>query len=135
MMGRSAQCYIPGFVEIGPPVPEKKVFEGYLPYNFIMGMEAILVMCPASCQQIFISLHLKACIQNLVQNGPVVSEKLVSIFMTFGQGQEMILNFNTQLPSITQLFVCIYYLSGHRLLYFLKNPLFSLFPIERSRTA
>ena len=29
------------FFEIGPPVPEKKIFEGFLPY---MGMVAILVM-------------------------------------------------------------------------------------------
>ena len=29
------------FVEIGPPVPEKKIFDGFLPY---MGMAAILVM-------------------------------------------------------------------------------------------
>ena len=29
------------FVEIGPPVLEKKIFEGFLPY---MGMAAILVM-------------------------------------------------------------------------------------------
>ena len=36
-------------------------------------------------------------------------------------------------PSITsliQLVVCIYQLSGHRLQWFLKNPLFSIFPIE-----
>ena len=34
--------FMPSFVEIGPPVPvpEKKIFEGFLPY---MGMEAILV--------------------------------------------------------------------------------------------
>ena len=38
MMGRS---YIPGFVEIGPPLQEKKIFEGLLPY---MGMVAILIM-------------------------------------------------------------------------------------------
>ena len=72
MMGRSPRCYIPSFVKIGPPVLEKKIFEGFLPY---MGMAAILVMGPASCHQIFISLYLKAFIQNLVQNGPVVSEK------------------------------------------------------------
>ena len=41
MMGRSPRCYIPSFVEIGPPVLEKKIFEGFLPY---MGMTAILVM-------------------------------------------------------------------------------------------
>ena len=72
MMGRSPRCYIPSFVKIGPPVLEK-IFEGFLPY---MGMAAILVMGPASWYQIFISLYLKAFIQNLVQNGPVVSEKI-----------------------------------------------------------
>ena len=73
MMGRSPRCYILSFVKIGLPVLEKKIFEGFLPY---MGMAAILVMGPASCHQIFISLYLKAIIQNLVQNGPVVSEKI-----------------------------------------------------------
>ena len=28
MMGWSPQYYIPSFVEIGPPGPEKKIFEG-----------------------------------------------------------------------------------------------------------
>ena len=32
---------IPSFMEIGPPVSEKKIFERFLPY---MGMAAILVM-------------------------------------------------------------------------------------------
>ena len=72
MMGRSPQCYIPSFVEIGLSVPEKN-FEGFLLY---MGVAAILVMRQASCHQIFISFYLKAFIQNLVQNGPVVSEKI-----------------------------------------------------------
>ena len=71
MMGWSPQCYIPSFVEIGLPVPEK-IFEGFLPY---MGMPAILVMSAASCHQIFISLYLKAFIKNLVQIGKIVSEK------------------------------------------------------------
>ena len=31
MMERSFQCYIPSYVEIGPSVPEKKIFEGFLP--------------------------------------------------------------------------------------------------------
>ena len=52
------------FRENGPPVLEKKNVEGFLPY---MGMVTILVMCPASCHQIFIFLYLKAFIQNLVQ--------------------------------------------------------------------
>ena len=41
-----------------------------------MGMAAILVMRPALCHQSFISLYLKAFIQNLVQIGKVVSEKI-----------------------------------------------------------
>ena len=60
-------------MEISLPVPEKKIFEGFLPH---MGVVAILVMLPLSCHQIFISLYLKAFIQNLVQIGTVVSEKI-----------------------------------------------------------
>ena len=73
MMGWSPQCYIPSFVEIGLPVPEKKIFKGFLPY---VGMAAILVKGPASRHQIFISLYLKAFIKKLVQIGKVVSEKI-----------------------------------------------------------
>ena len=29
MMGRGPQCYIPSFVEIGRPVPEKKILKGF----------------------------------------------------------------------------------------------------------
>ena len=65
-------------MEIGPPVPEKKIFEGFLPY---MGVVAILVMWPASCHQIFISMYLKAFIQNLVHIGTVVSEKIQLEFL------------------------------------------------------
>ena len=71
MMGWSPGCYIPSYVEIGRLVPEKKIFEGFLPY---MDVVAILVMLPASCHQIFISIYLKAFIQNLVQIATVVSE-------------------------------------------------------------
>ena len=35
--------------------------------------------------------------------------------MTLGHGQEMTLTFSTHNTSLTQLFVCIYQLSGHRL--------------------
>ena len=31
MMGRSLQCFIPSFVEIGPSVQERKSFEGIIP--------------------------------------------------------------------------------------------------------
>ena len=58
-------------MEIDPLVPE--IFEGFLPY---MGVAAILMMRPASCNQIFIILYLKAFIQNLVQIGKVVPEKI-----------------------------------------------------------
>ena len=64
-------------MEIGLPVPEK-IFKGVLPY---MGMAAVLVMLPASCYQIFISLYLKAFIKNLVQIGKVVSEKIPFEFL------------------------------------------------------
>ena len=40
MTGWSPQCYIPSFVEIGPPVTEN-IFEGFLPY---VGVVAILVV-------------------------------------------------------------------------------------------
>ena len=46
-----------------------------------MGVVAILVMRLASCHQIFISLYLKAFIQNLVQIGTVVSEKIQFEFL------------------------------------------------------
>ena len=65
-------------MEIGLPVPEKKIFEGFLPY---MGVAAILVMCPASCHQIFISMYLKAFIQSFGQIGTVVSEKIQFEFL------------------------------------------------------
>ena len=118
MMGRSPQCYIPSFVEISLLVPEKTTFEGFLLYTDGV---AIIVMSPASCHQIFISLYKKAFRQNLVQNGTVVSEKIRFEFdffcmnMTLGQGQEMTLTFNTHISSLTLLVVCIYQLSGHRL--------------------
>ena len=43
-------------------VPEKKIFEGFLPY---MNMTAILVIQQASYYKIVISMYLKANIQNL----------------------------------------------------------------------
>ena len=55
------------------PAGSGEDFEGFLPY---MSGTAILVMLPASRHQIFISLYLKVCIQNRVQIGTVVSEKI-----------------------------------------------------------
>ena len=53
------------------------------------------------------------------------------MYMPWGQSPEMTLTLNAHIPSITQVGVCIYQLSGQRLHKFLKNPLFSLFPMER----
>ena len=49
MMDRSPKCYMPSFVEIGPPVPGKK--NDILPY---MGMAAILVTWPRCREQTFV---------------------------------------------------------------------------------
>ena len=73
MMGRSPRCYIPSFVQIGPLVLEKKIFVGFFT---LYGHGGHLGHLPASSHPIFISLYLKAFIQTLVQNGPVVSEKI-----------------------------------------------------------
>ena len=53
-------------------------FQRFLPY---VGVATILVMLPASCHQIFISLYLKAFTQSLVQIGTVVSEKIQFEFL------------------------------------------------------
>ena len=61
-----------------PVVSGEEDFKGFLPY---VGMAAILVMGPASCHQTFISLYMKAFIQNLVHIGKVVSEKILFEFL------------------------------------------------------
>ena len=65
---------------------------------------------------VFISLYLKAFIQNLIQICIAVSEKIHFIFCmytTLDQGQEMTLTFNTHISSYIQLDISSYYLSGH----------------------
>ena len=59
-------------MEISPPISEKKIFEGFLPY---MGMVTIIGHVTSIIFMNFISMYIKAYIQNLVKNGPVVSEK------------------------------------------------------------
>ena len=84
MMGWSPGCYISNYVEICRPVPEKKIFEGFLP-----------------------------CMGNLVQINTVVSVKIqfeFCMYTTLGQGQEMTLTFNTPISSYIQLDVCSNYL-------------------------
>ena len=73
MISWSPRCYIPSFVEIGPPVPEKKIFEGFFT---IYGRGSHLGHVTSIMLKNFISLYLKAFVQNLVQNGSVVSEKI-----------------------------------------------------------
>ena len=53
--------------------------------------------------------------------------------MTLGQGQEKTLTFNTHITILTQLVVCIFKLSGHRLQQFLKIPQLSLFRREKPK--
>ena len=50
--------------------------EDFLRVFTIYGHGGHLGLGPASCHQIFIALYLKAFIQNLVQIGTVVSEKI-----------------------------------------------------------
>ena len=57
MMGWSPRCYIPSFMKIGPPVLEKKIFEGFLPY---MGMAAFM-----SCDQHHVNTFSIPCILKL----------------------------------------------------------------------
>ena len=78
MMVWSPKYYIPSFVKFGPPVPEKNIFDWFLPYR---GMAAILVMRPVSSHQIFISLYMKVFIQSFVQIDTVVSEKIQFKFL------------------------------------------------------
>ena len=127
MMGWSPRCYIPFFVEIGLPVPEKKIFKGFLPY---MGMAAILVMCPASCHQTFISLYLKAFIQSLVQINTVFSEKIWFEFLyVHDLGPRSRNDLDLQYSHIFIKSICIRSLAA----IVSENPLFSLFPIEKPK--
>ena len=57
---------------ISPPISEKKISEGFLPY---FGMVAIIGHVTSIILMNFISMYIKAYIQNLVKNGPVVTEK------------------------------------------------------------
>ena len=72
MMGWSPGCYIPSFVEIGPPVPEKNILKGF--YYIWRGGHLGHVTSIMSSD--FISSYQKAFIQNLVQIVTVVSEKI-----------------------------------------------------------
>ena len=101
-----------------------------------MGMAAILVMWLASCQQIFISLHMKVFIQNLVQIGKAVSEKIQCEFLYVHDLGPRSRND----PDLQYSHTFIYLIRWLLLLTFRslaaivsENPLFSLFPIEKPK--
>ena len=100
MMGRSSQYYIPSFVEIGLPVPKRRFLKGF--YH-TYGHGGHLGHVTSIMLTFF--LHIlgpESFIQNLVQNGTMVSEKIwfdFCMYTTLGQGQEMTLTFNTHIPS------------------------------------
>ena len=52
----SLMLYIPNLVALCPLVPEKKTFEGFLPY---MGVATIMVMWLKCCKPPFFRCHLK----------------------------------------------------------------------------
>ena len=68
MMDPSPQCYIPNFVEIGPLVPEKKVFEGFFTImliNFLFHVPKKLTYSPRCYMPSFVEI------------GPPVPEKKI----------------------------------------------------------
>ena len=108
MMGWSAQCYKLSFVEIGLPVPEKKIFKGFFT---ICGHGGHLGHVASIMSSDFHFLAPESFHKKLVQIGKVVSEKIRFVFCmytTLGQGQEMTLTFNTHIHSYIQLDNCSY---------------------------
>ena len=126
MMGWSPQCYIPSFVEIGLPVPEK----------ILKGFYHIWAWRPSwSCDQhhvirFFISLYLKAFIQSLVQINTVFSEKIRFEFLyVHDLGPRSRNDLDLQYSHIFIKFICLRSLAA----IVSENPLFSLFPIEKPK--
>ena len=77
MMGWSPRCYIPSFVEIDLPVPEKKIFKGFLPY---MGMAPFDHMTSIMSTD-FHFLVPESIHKNLAQICKKVSEKILFEFL------------------------------------------------------
>ena len=75
MMGWSSQCYIPSFVEICPPAPERMIFERFLPYiDHIFGHVTSIMSSD-------FHFLVPESIKNLVQIGTVVSGKIQFEFL------------------------------------------------------
>ena len=90
MVGWSPQCYIPSFVEIGPPVPEKKIFEGFLPYR---GLAAIFVKVTpgSSFEQTMMGWSPGCYIPSFVEISQQVTEKIFEgFFTTYGRGGHLV---------------------------------------------
>ena len=72
MMGWSLRCYIPSFVEIGLPVPEKNIFKGFISYRHCGHLGHVISMLTYD----FHFLVPESFHKKLVQIGKVVSEKI-----------------------------------------------------------
>ena len=101
-----------------------------------MVVVVILVMWPATCHQIFISLYLKAFIQSLAQIGTVVSEKIHFEFLyVHDLGPRSRNDIDLQYSHIFIFSIrCLLLLPFRSLAGIVsENPLFSLFPIEKAK--
>ena len=99
MMGWSPKCYIPRFKEIGPLVPEKKIFEVFTIYG--RGGHYGHVTSNVSSDFHFLvpeSFHTKIWFRS-EQKFLKKSSFNVCMYTTLGQGQEMTLTFNTHISS------------------------------------
>ena len=73
MMGWSPGCYIPSFVEVGLPVTEEKIFEGFFT---TYGRGGHLGHVTSIMSSDFYFLKTESFHKNLVQIGKVVSEEI-----------------------------------------------------------
>ena len=77
MLGLSPRCYIPSFVEIGPPVLGQKTKGFY----HILGVMAIMVMLPRCREQTFVSPTQGGSTSNLALIGQAALEKKMFIIV------------------------------------------------------
>ena len=132
MVGWSPGCYIPSFVEIGPPVPEKKILKVFTIY----GRGGQLGHVTSIMSKDFILLYLKAFIQNSVQIGTVVSEKLQFDFLYVHDLRPRSRNdLDLQYSHIFKYSIRCQLLLPFRSLAAIgfKYPLFSIFPREKHK--
>ena len=76
MMGWSPRCYIPSFVETGPPVPQKKILRGFTIYGRFGHLGHVTSIMSSH----FHFLVSESFHKNLLQIGTVVSEKIMFEF-------------------------------------------------------